>query len=69
MTMARLDKPKMMEIPKLVLVHPLVPLLTIPMAPTVEAGRLELDQRLQAWVWTPTNRPSSPPQSTQSHWA
>lgn len=69
MTMARLDRPKMMETPKLVLVHPLVPLLTIPMVPTVVAGHLELDQRLQAWVWIPTNLPSFPPQSMQSHWA
>lgn len=68
-TTANLDRPKMTETPRLVLVHPLVPLLTIPTDPTVEAGRLELDQRLQAWVWIPTNLLSSPPQSTQSLWA
>lgn len=69
MTMARPDRPKMMETPRLVLVHPLVPLLMIPMDPTVEAGHQELDQRLQAWVWITTNLLSFPPQSMQSHWA
>lgn len=69
MTMARLDRLRMMETPRMVLVHPLVPLLMIPMDPTVEVGRLELAQRLQAWGWIPTNPLSSPPQSMQSHWA
>lgn len=67
MTMARLDRLKTMETPRLVLGRPLGPLLMIPMVPTVEAGHLELGQRLQAWVWIPTNPLSSPPQSMQSH--
>lgn len=69
MTMARLGRRKMMETPRLVLVHPLVLLLMTPMGPTVEPGHLEPGQRLQAWVWTPTNPQSFPPQSMQSHWA
>lgn len=69
MTMARLDRLKMMETPRLVLVHPLVPLLMTPTDPTVEAEHLELDQRLQAWVWIPINPLSFPPLSMQSHWA
>lgn len=68
-TTARLDRPKMMETPRLVLVHPLVPLLMTPMDPTVEAEHLGLDQRLQAWVWIPINPPSFPPLSMQNHWA
>lgn len=69
MTMARLDRLKMMETPRLVLVHPLVPLLMTPMDPTVGAELLELDQRLQAWVWILINPLSFPPLSMQSHWA
>lgn len=69
MTMAKLDRLKMMETPRLVLVHHQVPLLMTPMDPTVEAEHLELDQRLQAWVWIPINPLSFPLLSMQSHWA